>query len=94
MLQLSIYYDSQLYYTTRTITIQYNFTKVWKIGCIFMRYEKLLEIIAQENNTTPKEVDKEIREAIKSAGLDMPPELFIALNAAKVKDDINNHKPW
>lgn len=57
-----------------------------------MEYEKLLEIIAQEHNTTPKEVDKEIKLAIKSAGLDMPPEMFIALNAAKVKNDIEIRK--
>lgn len=57
-----------------------------------MEYEKILKIIALENNTTSEEVDKEIKAAIKSAGLDMPPELFIALTAAKIKNDMNDHK--
>ena len=52
-----------------------------------MKYEKMLREVAKEYDTTPEEVDSEIREAIKAAGLNMPPQLFIAMCAAKVKKD-------
>ena len=54
-----------------------------------MEYGKLLRAVARKENTTPKEVDKAIREAIKAAGLDMHPAAFIAMCAAKSKDDIS-----
>ena len=54
-----------------------------------MSYKKLLKVVAAEHNTTPKEVDREMRAAIKAAGYDMEPELFIALVAAKVNGEIN-----
>ncbi len=38
---------------------------------------------------TPKEVDNEMRAAIKAAGYDMEPELFIVLAAAKVNSEIS-----
>lgn len=60
-----------------------------KGGCVFMTYKKLLRIVARENSTTTEEVDKEIRAAIKSAGYDMSPELFIVLTTAKVKSKMN-----
>jgi len=52
-----------------------------------MGYRKLLKAVAKQENTTPKEVDREIRAAIKAAGLDMHPATFIAMCAAKVKKD-------
>ena len=52
-----------------------------------MKYKKMLREVAKEYDTTPEEVDSEIREAIKAAGLNMPPQLFIAMCAAKVKKD-------
>ncbi len=53
-----------------------------------MGYQRLLEKIAKENNTTPKEVEKEMREALKAAGYDIEPAVFIALAASKVKKTI------
>ncbi len=52
-----------------------------------MDYKKLLQVVADEYKTTPEDVEKEIRDAIKSAGLDITPQLFIALITAKVKKD-------
>ena len=58
-----------------------------------MSYKKIIKKVAKEYNTTPKEVDKEIRAAIQAAGYDMEPDLFIALAAAKVKGEIENSSP-
>ncbi len=52
-----------------------------------MNYKRMLQTVAKEYNTTPQEVEDGIKEAIKSAGLDMSPQLFIALCVAKVKKD-------
>ena len=53
-----------------------------------MRYQRLLERIAKENNTTPDEVEKEMQEALKAAGYDIEPAVFIALAASKVEKTI------
>lgn len=54
-----------------------------------MNYKKILNKVANEYNTTPEEVDAEIRSAIKAAGYnDISPELFIALISTKVKNEI------
>lgn len=53
-----------------------------------MRYQRLLEQVAKDNNTTPEEVEKEMREALKVAGYDIEPAIFIALAARKVKKTI------
>lgn len=50
-----------------------------------MNYKQMLKIIAKTHNTTPEEVDKEMRVAIKTAGYDISPEVFISLAAEKVK---------
>ena len=52
-----------------------------------MNYKKMLQLVAKEYNTTPDEVEAEINEAIKAAGLDMSPQLFISLCVAKVRKD-------
>ena len=52
-----------------------------------MDYKKILRSVADEYNTTPEEVEKEIKDAIKSAGLNITPQLFIALVTAKIKKD-------
>ena len=54
-----------------------------------MNYKKLLKTLSTEHNTTPKEVDEEMRAAIKAAGYYVEPELFIALVAAKVNNKTN-----
>ena len=53
-----------------------------------MRYQRLLKRIANENNTTPEEVEKEMREALKTTGYDIEPAVFIALAASKAKKTI------
>lgn len=53
-----------------------------------MRYQRLLERVAKEYNTTPEEAEKEMREALKAAGYDIEPAVFIALAASKVKKTI------
>ena len=52
-----------------------------------MNYKMMLQTLAMEYNTTPEEVEAGIKEAIKAAGLDMSPQLFISLCVAKVKKD-------
>ena len=52
-----------------------------------MNYKRMLQLVAKEYHTTPEEVEAEIKEAIKAAGLDMSPQLFISLCVAKVKKD-------
>ena len=54
-----------------------------------MSYTKLLKMVANEHNTTPENVDEEMRRVIQSAGYDMEPESFAALMAAKVKKRTN-----
>ena len=53
-----------------------------------MSYQKLLEQVAKEHNTTPKDVDAEMRKALHMAGYDIDPALFISLAASKVKKTI------
>lgn len=53
-----------------------------------MSYQKLLEQVAKEHNTTPKDVDAEMRKALLMAGYDIDPALFISLAASKVKKTI------
>lgn len=50
-----------------------------------MRYKEIIQTVAKEYNTTANEVDKEIRLAIKSAGLQMEPADFIAMVSTLVK---------
>lgn len=53
-----------------------------------MSYQKLLEQVAREHNTTPQEVDSEMRTALQMAGYDTEPAMFIALATAKAKKTI------
>lgn len=53
-----------------------------------MHYNSLLEEIAKENNTTPKEVEFEMQKALQAAGFDIEPSVFIALATAKAKKTI------
>ncbi|MBQ7596552.1 MAG: hypothetical protein IJU45_07805 [Clostridia bacterium] len=57
-----------------------------------MNFEKLMKQAAAEYNTTCEEVETEIRKAIRAAGYDMEPEIFIALAAAKVNDEMNKKR--
>ena len=53
-----------------------------------MSYQKLLEQVAKEHNTTPEQVDSEMRTALQMAGYDIEPAMFIALATAKAKKTI------
>lgn len=53
-----------------------------------MRYQKLLEQVAKENNTTPEKIENEMQKALQAAGFDIEPSVFIALAATKVKKTI------
>ncbi len=55
-----------------------------------MTYKDLLESAAREFNTTPDEIEKEMSAAVKSAGLNISPELFIALAAQETKKRIKD----
>lgn len=55
-----------------------------------MNYKKILEKVAKQHNTKIEAVDLEIRNAIKAAGLDIEPSIFITLVTEKVKNEINN----
>lgn len=69
-----------------------NFTQIAvyiTLGGDKMNYQMMLQLVAKEHNTTPSEVEKEIKEAIKAAGLDISPQLFISLCAAKVRSEMN-----
>ena len=57
-------------------------------GGELMQYQRLLEQVAQENNTTPEKVENEMRKALQIAGYDIEPAIFIALAASKVKKTI------
>lgn len=56
-----------------------------------MSYQKLLKTIAEENRTTEKAVDYEMRKALKSAGINIEPAIFISLVTSKVKKTISRN---
>jgi hypothetical protein len=60
-------------------------------GGELMSYQKLLEQVAREHNTTPQEVDSEMRKALQTAGYDIEPAMFIALATAKAKKTIHRN---
>ena len=53
-----------------------------------MSYQKLLEQVARKHNTTPQDVDSEMRTALQMAGYDVEPAMFIALATTKAKKTI------
>lgn len=57
-------------------------------GGELMSYQELLEQVAREHNTTPEEVDSEMRTALQLAGYDIEPAMFIALATDKAKKTI------
>ena len=57
-----------------------------------MNYDALLKTIADKYNTTPEDVDKNIKQAIELSGHNITPELFINLCAEKVKKTINRNQ--
>lgn len=56
-----------------------------------MSYQKLLKQVAREHNTTPEEVDSEIRTDLQMADYDIEPAMFIALATAKEKKTIHRN---
>ena len=57
-----------------------------------MSYQNLLEQVAKEHNTTPEQVDSEMRTALQMAGYDIEPAMFIALAATKAKRTIYSNQ--
>lgn len=53
-----------------------------------MNYKNLIKQIAEIHNTTPNEVDTQIRKAIRLSGYDMKPEVFISMLMQKVKQEL------
>ncbi len=52
-------------------------------------YKDILKSVVAQYNTTPEEVDAEIRAAIREAGLNVPPEIFIGMTALKAKIEMD-----
>lgn len=52
-----------------------------------MDFQELLKLTAEEYGTTPSEVEKEMKKAIKAAGLDLSPQIFISLCIDRIKKD-------
>ncbi|MGN0569922.1 MAG: hypothetical protein ACI4N4_05385 [Candidatus Fimenecus sp.] len=53
-----------------------------------MNYQKILEQLAREHNTTPDEIEREMRKALHASGYEIEPAMFIALAATKAKKTI------
>ncbi len=51
-----------------------------------MNYLQVLTKVALKYNSTPEEVENEIIKALEFAGLDIPPQLFIALCVNKINN--------
>ena len=51
-----------------------------------MNYLQVLKKVAFKYNSTPEEVENEIIKALEFAGLDIPPQLFIALCVNKINN--------
>ena len=54
-----------------------------------MNYKNLIKQIAAIHNTTPNEVDTQIRKAISKAGYNLGPKEFILMIMQRVKKQIN-----
>lgn len=52
-----------------------------------MTYKEILNQLAKEDNTTPDKVENEMKNALKLAGLDIEPNVFIALAKTKIVKD-------
>ena len=52
-----------------------------------MTYKKIIKEIAKNNNTSKKEVETQMRSALKASGINISPELVIELIASKIKKD-------
>ncbi len=61
-------------------------------GSVFYALQQILKRVAAEHNTTEKEVDKEIREAIKASGLNMEPMEFIRMTTATVRAKLDEQE--
>ena len=49
-------------------------------------YERIILRVADEYKTTPEEVENEMNKALIAAGLNITPELFIAICSSKTKN--------
>ena len=56
-------------------------------GGEIMDFNELLKLTAEEYGTTPSEVEKEMKMAIRAAGLNISPQMFISLCIDRIKKD-------
>ena len=57
-----------------------------------MRYQRIIETIAKQYNTTPEEVDEEMRKAVLEAGFLMSPRAFLAMCCDKLHLESDDSK--
>lgn len=51
-----------------------------------MDYITMLQQVAKAHQTTPQAAEAEMRRALQASGLDISPQLFLALTCAKIKN--------
>ena len=51
-----------------------------------MNYSQILKTIAKQEGCSPKEIEKEMKKALKSAGLSCSPRTFISQAARQIKN--------
>ena len=56
-----------------------------------MKYKKIIAQLAKTHNTSKKEIDLQIRAALKNSGINIPPELVVEIAAEQVKRTIYNN---
>ncbi|MBO4733163.1 MAG: hypothetical protein J5662_01670 [Clostridia bacterium] len=52
-----------------------------------MKYKRIIREIAKKHNVSEKEVDSQIRFALKSSGINLSPEIVIKIATQKIKKD-------
>lgn len=53
-----------------------------------MNYQEILEQIARKHNTASEEIEAEMRKALRLAGYDIEPAVFIAIATTKAEKTI------
>lgn len=52
-----------------------------------MKYKKIVKLIAQQHNVSTKEVDSQMRSALKESGINISPEAFIRIAVKQLEKD-------
>ena len=56
-----------------------------------MKYKKIIKLIAKSHGITKSEVDLQIRNALKEAGINISPETVIEIATQQIKKTIYNN---